>query len=324
MINVNQLRDVLIELQKAEKIAIFTHTNPDGDALGSSFAMKAALESLGKMATVFLEKEIPEKYAFLNQGYALCGNVEDFDAGLALDCGSISRLGGLEPLYSAMPLRLVVDHHLGSEPYGDVYYTDPDSAACAELIYSLCLDLCGVLPENCLVPLYTGISTDTGHFKYSNVTPKTMEIGADLIRAGLDHRAVTRILYDTVKLDKLKFTGILAEKIQLYHHGSIAVLYCPDSFLSKYGLAHEDVEELPNTVLSVEGTKASIIIKEKDENSLKVSLRGKENIDMAALAGKFGGGGHRNAAGLVTKLSPEDITKALVEEIAKGLEEANG
>ncbi len=324
MINVNQLRDVLIELQKAEKIAIFTHTNPDGDALGSSFAMKAALESLGKTAVIFLEKEIPEKYVFLNQGYALSGDAKDFDAGLALDCGSISRLGNLEPLYLAMPLRLVVDHHLGSEPYGDVYYTDPDSAACAELVYSLCLDLCGALPEKALVPLYTGISTDTGHFKYSNVTPKTMEIGAALIRAGLDHRAVTRILYDTVKLDKLKFTGHLADRIKLYDQGRIAVLYCPDSFLKEYSLAHEDVEELPNTVLSVAGVKASIIIKDKDEKSLKVSLRGKENIDMAELAGAFGGVGHRNAAGLVTQLSPEDITTALVDEITRRLEEANG
>ncbi len=251
----NSLADIQNELRKAEKIAIFTHTNPDGDALGSSFAMKAALESLGKTAVVFLEKELPEKYHFLNLGYQISGEAKDFDTAIALDCGALGRLGILEPLYSAIGNKLALDHHISNGTYGDVYYTEPESAACAELVYLVIVALCGSLPEKCLVPLYTGISTDTGHFKFSNVTPRTMEIGAALLRMDFDHRAVTRVLYDTVKLSKLKFIGSLAERVKLFDNGRIAVLECLDSFLKSYNLTHEDLEELPNTVLTIKGVE---------------------------------------------------------------------
>lgn len=319
----NTLQDVLCALQKAERVAIFTHLNPDGDALGSSLAMRAALLSAHKRVTVFLEKPAPERYGFLQPEYALEGNAADFDAALALDCGSIDRLGTLQPLFSAIKKRLVVDHHESDAPFGDVYYTEPSAAACCELVYSLIQGLCGSLPKETLAPLYTGLSTDTGHFKYSNVTPKTFRIAADLLENGLEQRPITRALYDTVKLEKLKFTGTLGERVQLFNNGTIAVLHCPDSLLESFHLLPEDMEELPNTVLSIEGVQVSVVIKTKSEKQLKISLRCKENIDLAALSSQFGGGGHKCAAGFVTSLSASEITEQLVKVIEKQLEEMN-
>ena len=319
----NQLQDVLQVLKQLNQIAIFTHTNPDGDALGSSFALKAALEAAGKKAVVFLEKEMPKRFSFLDTGYSFAGEVSAFDGAIALDCGSLNRLGDLQDLYSSIHTKLVVDHHYADVPFGDVYYSDPESAACVELVYELTKGLCGKLPETVLAPLYTGLSTDTGQFKYSNVTAKTMSIAAELIGAGLDHRPITRRLYDTVTLNKLKFTGALAEKIQLFNNETIAVLYCSDSFLKSFNLSFDEAEELPNTVLSVETVQVSVIIKDKDEKTLKVSLRCKENIDMALLASMFGGGGHKCAAGFVTGASADDITDKLVKIITEQLEEYN-
>ena len=316
----NQLQEIQSKLEQAKRVAIFTHTNPDGDALGSSFAMKAALEDLGKSAVVFLEKEMPEKYNFLNKGYCLSGEASDFDVALALDCGALGRLGTQESMYQAIQTKLVVDHHYSDEPFGDLYYTETQSAACAELVYLLIKNMCGVLPASTLIPIYTGISTDTGQFKFSNVTPRTHHIAAELLELGLDHRAITRRIYDTVNLKKLKFTGVLAEKIKFFHNGKIAALECFDSFLESYGLSHEEVEELPNTVLSIEGVEVSVIIKDKDEDSFKVSMRCKENIDLALLASCFGGGGHKCAAGFVSELPLETLTETLVQEIAKRLE----
>lgn len=319
----NTLKDILQALKEAHKVAIFTHVNPDGDALGSSFSMKVALESVGKQATVFLEKELPEKFAYLNEGYSLTGNAVDFDAALALDCGSVNRLGALRDLFLSINTKLVVDHHYADTPFGDIYFSDTSCAACAELSYELILGLCGHVPQKALVSLYTGLSTDTGQFKYSNVTAKTMHIAAELIAKGLDHRAITRRLYDTVTLQKLRFTGALADKVQLFCNGTIAVLVCPDSFLASYDLSPDEMEELPNTVLSIENVAVSVVIKEKDEQQLKISLRCKENIDMARLAALFGGGGHKCAAGFVTELSAEAITDKLVTVIAEQLEEFN-
>ncbi len=316
----NNLQIIQKKLEEAKKIAIFTHINPDGDALGSSFALKIALESLGKTATVLLEKPIPEKYEFLNEGYSLAAEAGDFDTAIALDCGSPSRLGSFEALFDSVSNRLVLDHHHSDAPFGDAYYSETGSAACAELVYVLIKNMCGTLPDKILIPIFTGISTDTGQFKYSNVTPRTFRIAAELLEAGLDHRDITRRLYDTAKLKKLKFTGAVGEKIQLFDDGKIAVLECFDDFLQSYGLTHEEVEELPNTVLSIEGVLVAALIKTKDENNLKVSLRGKENIDLSQLAAAFGGGGHKYAAAFVSPLSSAALTRELVEEIKKRLE----
>ena len=316
----NQLGEIKTKLEQAQNVAIFTHVNPDGDALGSSFALKTALESLGKSVTVLLEKALPEKYEFLNGGYSLSANPGDFDTAVALDCGAAGRLGSLAPLYDAIGLRLCVDHHYADSPFGDFYYAEPESAACAELVYLLIKNMCGTLPASTLIPLYTGISTDTGQFKFSNVSPRTHRIAAEILELGLDHRDITRRLYDTTRLEKLKFTGVLAEKIQLFYDGKIAVLECFDSFLESHGLSHEEVEEIPNTVLSVAGVLVSVIIKDKDAESLKVSMRCKENIDLARLASGFGGGGHKCAAGFVSNLSTQELTETLVAEIRKQLE----
>ena len=317
----NTLQDVLHALQKAQRVAIFTHLNPDGDALGSSLAMRAALLSIHKEATVFLEKPAPKRYDFLQPVCVLEGNAADFDVALALDCGSMDRLGTLQPLFQAIKLQLVVDHHESDAPFGDIYYTDPGAAACCELVYVLIRELCGGLPTETLAPLYTGLSTDTGHFKYSNVTPKTFRMAADLLENGLEPRPITRVLYDTVKLEKLKFNGTLGERVQLFDDGKIAVLNCPDSLLESFCLLPEDMEELPNTVLSIEGVQVSVVIKTKSENQLKISLRCKENVDLAALSAQFGGGGHKCAAGFVTTLSATEITARLVKVITKQLEE---
>jgi len=321
MADLEALKQALLE---ATRVAIFTHINPDGDALGSSFGMKAILEALGKQAVLFLETELPERFSFLNTGYSTDAESTGFDTALALDCGVIDRLGSLQKAYVSVGRTLVLDHHDSNAPFGDVYYTRPEAAACAELVYELGLMLAEDLPQAAVEPLYTGISTDTGHFKYSNVTPHTFTVAADLLSRGLDQRAITRRLYDTVKLSKLKFTGVVAERIRLHAEGRVGVLFCPDSFLAEYNLAHEEVEELPNTVLSVEGVMVSVIIKDKDDGRLKISLRCKENINVALLAAEFGGGGHACAAGFVSDLAPEALEEKLVATIVARLEEADG
>jgi len=321
---VEQLKPIWHALQKAQRIAIFTHTNPDGDALGSSFGMKAVLESLGKQAVLFLETELPERFSYLNDGYSLTGEAADFDTALALDCGALNRLGSLKDFFLSIDCKVVLDHHRADAPFGDVYLTEPMAAACCELTYMLSKMLTENLPHKAVVAFYTGLSTDTGHFKYSNVSVRTFTIAAELLACGLDQRAITRHLYDTVKLKKLKFTGAVAERIRVFHDGKIGVLHCPDSFIEAYDLAHEELEELPNTVLSVEGVEVSVLIKDKEPGKLKVSLRCKENIDLALLASEFGGGGHKCAAGFVTELSQEVLEAKLIETIAKRLEELDG
>ncbi len=316
------LKKIAKKLKKAEKIAIFTHLNPDGDALGSSFAVKRVLESIGKSAEIYLEKEMPKKFSYLGEDYKI-GDEDtkiDADCALVLDCGAYERLGALENPCKKIPCVLCVDHHFSGESFGDICYKEVDSPATAQICYKLCECLTKKIPQSACIAMYTGISTDTGHFKFSSVTAETFEICAKILKSGINHRKITEILYDTIKYEKLIFTGKVAERIELFKNGEIAMLKCPEDFLAEYGLTYDDVEELPNIPLSIEGVRVAILVKDKDENSKRVSLRGRDVLDLSKAADKFGGGGHKNAAAFVAEGNIDEILDELILTITKGLD----
>ena len=319
------LKEISKKLKAANKVAVFTHLNPDGDALGSAFAIKSVLEHIGKDAQVYLEEPVPHKFLFLQGEYQTggSGTVTGADTALAVDCGAAGRLGTLADAYLSAPVKLCVDHHLSNEPFGDIYFTDPEAGATAELIYELALLLSDEIPMEAMRGIYTGLSTDTGHFKYSNATVHTFSVAADLLRRGLNHREITRPLYDTVKLGKLRFNGAAANNIRLHANGLVASLRCPDSMLAEYGLQHDDIEELPNMPLSLEHVLVGILVKDNTgRGGLKVSLRGKDTVDLSKVASQFGGGGHKNAAAFVTQDGPEEILEKLIPILDQALKNA--
>lgn len=316
----NTFSEVMEKLKKAESVAIFAHENPDGDALGSMSAAKAILEHMGKTVFICLETMPHEKFSYLEEWKVVSGKKIEADTALALDCGAFNRLGGLGSLYESFDVKLSLDHHFSNTPFADCYYTNPNSAACCELVYDMAIELCGEVPEKAMKGLYTGLSTDTGHFKFSNVTEKTLTIAAKLVGMGLDHRKITNVLYDTVKKQKLKFLGEIYSKIEFLSDGRISFLYCSDELLDKFGVNIDDVEELPNTILSIEGVLVAILLKDKDGGGYKVSMRGKDVIDLATIASLFGGGGHVNAAGLSITENKDMVLESLIAKIETALE----
>ena len=321
----NLLKEIAGRLKMANKIAIFTHLNPDGDALGSSFGMKYVLESIGKEAVLYVEKEIPEKFFYLGADYQIGDETTkpDCDTALVLDCGDFSRLGTLAKPCESIPVILCVDHHYSGEDFGTVCAKDADAAATAQIAYRLAEILTDSVPQKACEAFYTGISTDTGHFKFSSVTPETHAVAAELLKSGINHRAITQAIYDTAKYGKLIFMGKAAENIEFFADGRIALLRCPVSFLAEYGLTYDDVEELPNLGLKIEGVLVSVLVKDKeaDEFAKRVSLRGKEVIDVSYIAQQFGGGGHKNAAAFVLEGNTEEQLRKLTEMITKALGE---
>ena len=313
------------KLKQAKKIAIFTHLNPDGDAIGSSFAMKYVLESIGKEAVIYLEKDMPERFSYLGNEYTVGGEglVSDADTALVLDCATFDRLGALADTCRAIPCILCVDHHFSGECFGSLCHKEAESAATAQIVYKLACRLTEDIPIEACEAMYTGLSTDTGHFKYSSVTPETFETAAALLSRGINHRKITEILYDTVKYEKLIFMGKAAERIEFFAGGRVAMLKCPEDFIGTYGLTYDDVEELPNIALSVVGVEVSILVKDKDETSKRVSLRGKDVLDVSQAASMFGGGGHKNAAAFVAEGDIDAVLQRLVEIITENLGETN-
>ncbi len=310
----NELNQIVQKLLDAKQVAIFTHLNPDGDALGSAFASKAVLEDVGIAAEVWLLEEIPEKFSYLDSGYRVWSEnaATTADTSLCVDCGAEARLGKLASLYLSVPNKLCIDHHLSNDSFADIVYRKPEAAANAELIYEMAKKVIDVLPMAARVAIYTGLSTDTGHFKYSNVTENTFLVAAALMKEGLDARSITMRLYDTVKREKYLFMGEAAKRVEFYADGRVAVLRCPDSFLKEYGVKHEDVEELPNMACGFAGVLLSVLVKDNIESGLKYSLRGREVLDLSKLAERFGGGGHKNAAAFVSQSDCDEVIKELV------------
>ena len=311
------------ELKKAKKVAIFTHLNPDGDAIGSVFATKAILEKEGIDAKIYLEKAMPEKFSYLGNDYKIGnpdGTLEEKCA-LALDCGAPARLGTLSALFKTAPLSLCIDHHKSNTTFCDISYIVPEAAATCELIYLLSKQFSENIPYEAMQGIYTGISTDTGHFKYSNTSEKTLKIAAELIEKGLDFRKITSVIYDTTKLSKLKFMGAVAERIKIYN-GCVSVLDARREFLDEFNLSYEDLEELPNIVSNIEGMAVGILIKSGEtEDTFKLSFRGRDLIDLSHLAQSFGGGGHKNAAACVI-CEPLDVAiPKIVEKINEMLKD---
>ena len=315
------LKKIAKRLKKAEHIAIFTHLNPDGDALGSSFAVKYALESIGKKATVYLEKPMPEKFNFLGTDYELAdeNTVSSADCAIVLDCGEFSRLGNTAETCKKIPELLCVDHHKTGETFGKFYYNEPNAAATAQIVYKLVNLITKNVPKMAYEAIYTGMSTDTGHFKFSNVSPETFRIAAKVLESGIDHRKITTIIYDTVKREKMMFLGAATERVELFCDGKVAVLDCPGEFLAEFGLTYDDVDELPNIPLNLEGVLASVLVKDRDENSKRVSLRTKDAIDVSEVAQSFGGGGHKSAAACILSGDIEQNLKNLIDTIIEKL-----
>lgn len=319
------LQKIADALKKAGKIAIFTHVNPDGDALGSSFAMENVLKAIGKDAKIYLEKDFPKQFSYLKGEYVLGDeNLEiDADTALILDCGAYERIGIFADICKKIPTVLCVDHHFSGEDFGTLCYKEVDSAATAQIVYKLACLLTEELPISACEAIYTGLSTDTGHFKFSNVTQDTFRVAAAVVDRGINHRKITEILYDTIKYEKLIFLGKVAEKIEFFLDGKVALLKCSEEFMSQFGLKYEDAEELPNIPLSIEGVLAAVLVKDRDDTSKRVSLRGRDLLDLSEIASSFGGGGHKNAAAFVAKGDIDKVLDSLICNITKKLGEIN-
>ena len=317
------LKKIAKKLKRAQTIAIFSHLNPDGDALGSAFAMKYVLESIGKQATIYLEKAMPEKFTFLGCNYEIANEDTKIEADIALvlDCGEYSRLGSCESACRKISNIVCVDHHKTGGDFGEFYYNEPEAAATAQVVYKLANLLTKNIPLTAYEAIYTGMSTDTGHFKFSNVSPETFFVVGKILDKGINHRKITTIIYDTIKREKMIFLGEAVKRVKLFNDGRVALLECYGDFLEQFGLTYDDVEELPNIPLKLEGVEVAVLVKDKDEESRRVSFRTKDVIDVSEIAKNFGGGGHKSAAACVISGDIEAKICKIIDAIIKELGE---
>jgi phosphoesterase RecJ-like protein len=321
---------VLAELRGADKLAVVTHENPDGDALGSLVAMQQLLTALGKDCAMFIaqrEFPLPHEYAFLPLNNVLTAPPDDLDERtiVFLDCGNLER-NPAEALQRPGAHILNIDHHHDNTRFGTVNLVDEDASCTAEIVWDLMHGL-GLQPTQTVAEaLYVGLITDTGRFMYENTTARAHRMAAELIDAGVDVHDMYRRVYEGVPFGKLALLARGLANVQRYDGGALTVsgLTAEDFFQS--GAEESYSEGVVDYLRALEGTAVAELLSDKlasgdhGGRQRKVSLRSSDGrVDVSRIARAQGGGGHRQAAGFTTMMEWPDLVAFLREEVAEQL-----
>lgn len=308
-ITVSQAAEIL---KDADRILILTHQFPDGDTLGSGYALCRALRVLGKQARVICNDPIPEKYEYMIDGM----EEQTFEPAFvcAVDVADSRLLGeGLEP-YAAQTV-LCIDHHGSHRDFEKNLVLDAEMGATAMLILQVIEEL-GVTVDTAMADcLYTGIATDTGCFKYSNTTPLTHRMAAQLMEAGAHAEPINRAMFDIKSRARLALEQQALQSMEFYDGGRVAVMKITEEMMQQSGAAEFDLEGLSPLPRQIEGVWVGITLRQKADGSYKISVRTGAHADAAAICGLLGGGGHARAAGCTLSGSDEQIVSCLREAI---------
>lgn len=293
--------------------AILTHRRPDGDTLGSAALLCRGLRQLGKVAYILENPEITPKYAPLHKGLTM-PSVQEGDVLIAVDTASKGMLPEtFAHLADAIALR--IDHHGTAESFTDWELVEPEAAACGEIVYGVLQELGAQLDEPMADVLYTAVSTDTGCFRYANTTPNTFQVAADCAAVSKNLFAMNQLYFDTNSLGRLRLQGYMVENAIFLQEGKAVICALPKSVEEELGLCEDDMENISGFPRSIEGVKVAATIREDAPGKVKISVRAVPGCDAAAICAKFGGGGHKGAAGASMEMSIADAVEALQEAI---------
>ena len=301
-------------IDRSELVALACHVSPDGDALGSMLAMHFLCRAQGKPSIASWPEPfvVAPHYTYL-PGLDSVTKPVDFPAApplmVTFDCGSLDRLNELADPARAAAQLIVVDHHATNDNYGTINVVDIDAAASALLVYRLAKRLGWALDRDAALCLYTGIVTDTGRFQYSNTTSEVLDMAAELSRFDLPIAAMSRQLFEEHRFAYLQLAAAALQRAQLDGPRRFVATWVTGDDLERFGVDLDEVEGLIDLVRRTAEAEVSCVLKEADDGT-RVSLRSVSDVDVAAIATRFGGGGHKAAAGFT---DPRPIPQVLAE-----------
>src|SRR6266567_4945244 len=306
-------------IRSHERFLLVTHENPDGDALGSILALKLALDQLGKDSVMYLygDAPLPAEYSFMPLAELRRRLPDDWrDRVLvAVDCANESRIGPQPEPLSGAPLVLDIDHHHDNSRFGQVNLIVPNASSTGEVLRDVFAELGVELTPDLAEPLYIALVTDTGRFQYANTTPKALRLAAELVDAGADIHAVFQQVYESVEFAKLKLLARVLDRAAVLEGGRIVISHLLRNDFAEVGAAEPYAEGLIDNLRAVEGSELAVLIREppRDDGPIRrVSLRSSiDELDVSAIARRFEGGGHRQAAGFSSDLPLEEIIEQI-------------
>lgn len=327
---IKKLEDII---KGHERFVITTHANPDGDAIGSVIGFYHLLKSYGKEGRIISHSPLPDYLRFADPETLLewyspekhDEYISHADVVVCLDFNNLSRVHSMEqPVRTSLAMKICIDHHQLPEDVFVWIYSDTLASSTCELVYRVIKTMNqAAFTQQAVQALYLGLVTDTGSFRFDRTTPEVHRMAADLIERGADMMLVTRNIYETGTLGRMKAIGEMITTMQIYGDKSeIAVIHITRDMLNRYGMSPEDTEGFEQYMMMINTVKVGVKVVDLKEG-FKSSLRSKGAAEVHLIAQKFGGGGHKNAAGIPKLFTPADeFIKEIVEDIKKYLEES--
>lgn len=314
------LKQIAEQLRDADNFLVLAHVSPDGDALGSMLAMAELLDALGKKVVLFNESGVPSRFEWLAPKREILTQLpeDEPDNLIVLDCGSAERAGELIAPWLKTKKVFNIDHHLGNPMFGTVNWVEQRASSVGEMVGMLArklgVPLVGLLGEY----IYLALISDTGDFCFNNTRPETLEMAAEILRLGLLPGPFHEQKQSTGTLNQLQMRGTVLQRARLHADGQISLICFTRELFEQTGTGPEDTEGLVNTVLYVNGVLVAISLRE-EEQGIKFSLRSKSSINVQAVAFRFGGGGHRNAAGGTLLMDMEQAKATMIQAVTEEL-----
>ena len=296
-----------------DNYTIVTHRRPDGATIGSSATLCMGLRQLGKNAHILHNPEITPKYAHLHQGLTK-PQAEEGDFVVTVD---VASPGMLPDGCKSMIFDLRIDHHGSATSFTPVELVEPDAAACGEIVYGVLTEMGAELDIPMANALYTAVSTDTGCFRYANTTADTFAVASACAKAGAEVFSINQALFETNSLARLKVQSYMLQNAPFLQDGKIAVCPLPKAVELECGANEDDLDNISGFPRTIEGVKLAVTIREEGANRVKMSVRAVPGQDASALCAKFGGGGHKGAAGASMSMSLDEAVKAVIAALPK-------
>lgn len=321
------IREIGEAIRKNDSFLVISHLRPDGDALGCQIAMALCLQQLGKKVTVWNHDGMTDSYRYLP-----CSDLvtkptpspQDFDVVIALDCSTFKRLGSAPDSIGATPLWINIDHHVSNEGYGDLVLIDDKAPATGEILYELFLHEALPITYQMADCLFVAISTDTGSFQYPNTTARSFEIGADLIRKGVDVGALSQSMYDSYPKRRLDLLRALLNVLKFTCGNRVASFTLTQEMANAVGSRPEDTEGMIDHLRAVEGVLVAAFIEELPDGNVRVSMRSKDpQFNVCRICQTFDGGGHALAAGARVPGPVETAEQKILEVISHEIRQSD-
>jgi phosphoesterase RecJ-like protein len=313
------LSQVVELIEKKQKFGITTHIKPDGDGVGSSLGLCWLLRSLGKSAEVLVHGDIPVAYRSLPGAEEIrdvASVDEKYDAVFVIECSDLERPGikGLENEFTVN-----IDHHATSEHFGTINWIDSTASAVGEMIYNLCKAIGGKITREIAECVYMALVTDTGSFHFSNTTDRTLKVASELVKAGVKPAKVSEAVYNNYPWSRIELMRQVLDTVKRDESGQVASLRQTLKMREVAGAVDGDNNGFVNIPLTARDIVAVVYMREVGPDEYRVSLRSKGDINVARVAEKYGGGGHRNAAGLRIEGNWDDKEKELVAAVREAV-----